>query len=389
MAKRAQPQHGTPPTDAGRAALAFVRAPARCDRARHVSRIERVLASAGVDVDSGQLCAGIRAAGAVTMNFHPDRLLADGRTVAEALLQEGVYRSQFDSGISNGGLTAFPGGDRDRREQALFGGAYQVPGVQASERPKYGGLNLMNFGNGACPRFGSCHLRLRKDALDRSTFFFGDSAFEPKEGGVIDAFEPVLAALLESVARTGAALGRPGVTVSELAARLQAVDDSGEGLFERSPSHALDDYIETQTHGPVSLQRDVEALVIDPSFRDTPTERALLATAERYGLSVEWHAALALAVAEVPIDEPDAAEPSRWRAFCAGGRAARLAARVVEGYDADARHLDAAAIGQAAASVVLHPDRWQEWGSAAEALTCLKDLWLILVVYGTPTTVGA
>jgi hypothetical protein len=46
---------------------------------------------------------------AVTVNFHPDRLLADGRTVAEHLAAEGVYRSQFETGISNGGLTAYPG----------------------------------------------------------------------------------------------------------------------------------------------------------------------------------------------------------------------------------------------------------------------------------------
>ena len=384
MAKRAEPQHGTPPTEANRAALAFVRASARRDRGRHVSRIERVLASAGIDADVGRLCAGVRAAGAVTMNFHPDRLLADGRSVAEAMLEEGVYRSQFESGISGGGLTAFPGGDRDRWEQALFGGAYQAPGVQASERPKYAGLNLMNFSNGACPRFGSCHLRLATDALERSTFFFGDSVFEPEEGGVIDAFEPVLAAMLESVARTGTALGRPGVTVAELAGRLLDVAATGGDLFAPSASHALDDYIEAQTHGPVSLRGDVEALVLDPSFRGTPTERTLLASADRYGFRVEWHPGSVLAVAGVPTEQPDSSEPSRWRAFCAGGRAARLAARVVESYAAEGRHLDAAAIGQAASSVVRHPDQWREWGAPPEALTCLKDLWLILVVYGSP-----
>ena len=41
----------------------------------------------------------------VTLNFHPDRLL-DGRTVLRRLADEGVYRSQFETGTSNGGLTA-------------------------------------------------------------------------------------------------------------------------------------------------------------------------------------------------------------------------------------------------------------------------------------------
>ncbi len=45
----------------------------------------------------------------VTVNFHPDRLLA-GATVLAWLAREGVYRSQFETGISNGGLTAHPGG---------------------------------------------------------------------------------------------------------------------------------------------------------------------------------------------------------------------------------------------------------------------------------------
>jgi Protein of unknown function (DUF3626) len=384
MASRGEWDGGSPPTAANRAALAFVRAAAQRDRARHVTRIERLLAAAGIDADIGQLGAGVRAAGRVTMNFHPDRLLADGRSVAEALHQEGVYRSQFESKVSSAGLTAFPGGQRDRWEDALFGGAYQAPGVQGCERPRYGGLNLMSFSNGACPRFGSCHLRLVRDALDRSTFFFGDSVFQPTEGGVIDAFEPVLAAMLESVARHGSALGRPGVTLSELVGRLLDVAHGRGALFAPSASHSLDDYIEAHAHGVVSLRRDVEALVIDPSFRATPTEEMLLATAERYGFPIEWHSGPALRPADVPTEAPAHDEPSRWRSFCADGRAARLAERVVDGYAADGRHVDAAAIGRAAASAVRQPLRWREWGTTAEALTCLKDLWLIVVVYGRP-----
>jgi hypothetical protein len=73
-------------------------------------------------ISDPELLAAVRDA-AVTLNFHPDRLLADGRRVDEALLEEGVYRSQFETRISGGGLTAYPGGDRDRWERDLFGGA--------------------------------------------------------------------------------------------------------------------------------------------------------------------------------------------------------------------------------------------------------------------------
>ena len=59
----------------------------------------------------------------VTLNFHPDRMVA-GATVLERLALEGVYRSQFETGTSNGGLTAHAGGARWRWEQRLFGHAY-------------------------------------------------------------------------------------------------------------------------------------------------------------------------------------------------------------------------------------------------------------------------
>ena len=122
---------------ANRRALAYARERAQRDRPR---------------ISDPDVLAAVREA-AVTLNFHPGRLLADGRTVAEALLEEGVYRSQFETRISGGGLTAYPGGDRDRWEHDLFGGAYH--GAPAAERPRYGGLNLLRHRNGACPGCGS------------------------------------------------------------------------------------------------------------------------------------------------------------------------------------------------------------------------------------------
>ncbi|GAA2491457.1 DUF3626 domain-containing protein [Terrabacter carboxydivorans] len=58
----------------------------------------------------------------VTLNFHPDRVGASA-TVLERLARDGVYRSQFETGTSNGGLTAHPGGARGRWEQRIFGHA--------------------------------------------------------------------------------------------------------------------------------------------------------------------------------------------------------------------------------------------------------------------------
>lgn len=60
---------------------------------------------------------------AITLQFHPD-WPHQGRKVIESMAADGYYRSQFTTGISNGGLTAFPGGDRWRWESRLFSGRY-------------------------------------------------------------------------------------------------------------------------------------------------------------------------------------------------------------------------------------------------------------------------
>ncbi|MFF5226686.1 DUF3626 domain-containing protein [Dactylosporangium sp. NPDC000521] len=199
----------------------------------------------------------------VTINFHPDRIDAGGRTVIEGLLADGRFRSQFETGISNGGLTAYPGGDRDRWEERMFGGAYQRPGVTPADRPKYGALDLRRHPAGAARRFGSAHLRLRPEVNARATFTLGDSFHEPREAGVFDALAPVLAGLADHVAAAG----------------------------------PLDDYVEAQIHGPVDLARDVAALVLDDSFAGRLPAAEKLAT--RHGIELEWRAGPRLSPDEI------------------------------------------------------------------------------------------
>lgn len=69
----------------------------------------------------------------VTLHFHPDRLVG-GVPILEPMARDGVYRSQFETGTSNGGLTAHPGGDRWRWESRIFGGTYDDG--PAAARPK-------------------------------------------------------------------------------------------------------------------------------------------------------------------------------------------------------------------------------------------------------------
>ncbi|MEV6693827.1 DUF3626 domain-containing protein [Micromonospora sp. NPDC051196] len=340
------------------------------DRPDALAIIGRLLAGTGVRDDPEQLVAALGREGRVTLNFHPDRLLADGRSVAQALATEGVYRSQFETGISNGGLTAYPGGDRDRWEQQLFGGAYQQPGVSPRDRPKYGGLNLLDHPDGAAPRFGSCHLRLRPEVLHRTTFCFGDSHLGPRDLGTVDVLEPVLVALLTATVHTGACLGRPGMDLVDFTAQLLRSREE-VAATPRAAGRALDDYIEAQVHGAVNLGRDVLELVADPSFRGTAVGAALVVAARRHGFRLRWHAGFTLPVDQVDADFRGPAMPP-------------LAARVHAEFARPGEPLTAALIGRAAASVVTHPARWADRGPISDTLQHLKQLWHVLVHFGAP-----
>ncbi|MFJ8582122.1 DUF3626 domain-containing protein [Micromonospora sp. NPDC093277] len=356
-------------TPAQAAALRHVRHMALRDRPVALATIAPHLAGSGTAYQAEQVVAAVAAYGRLTLNFHPDRLLRDGRTVAEALDQDGVYRSQFETGISNGGLTAFPGGDRDRWEATMFGGAYQRPGVLPAERPKYGGLNLLDHADGACPRFGSCHLRLRPEALGRATLSFGDSHTQPKDAGTLDVFEPVLAALLEATAGTGVSLGLAGMDTGTLLRTLLRHSERESTVAGR----ALDDYIEAQIHGEVNLARDVEALVVDPSFRGTDAGRILGGIARRHGFPLRWHAGF-----ELPVNGVDA----EFR----GPDIPPLAARVHAQFARPGEPVHAALVGRAAASVVREPGRWVDRGPVEVTLQHLKQLWHVLVRFGAPAS---
>jgi hypothetical protein len=335
-----------------------------------LARIAAVLAGTGADFEPAELIAHVQRHGRVTLNFHPDRIAGDGRNVVTGLLEDGRYRSQFETLISSGSRTAYAGGIRDQWEEQIFGRAYQAPGVTVAERPKYGGLNLLHHSDGASPRFGSCHLRLRPEVLLRCTFCFGDSHVGPSDIGTVDAFEPVFAALLQTAAETGNALGIAGMhTLSLVETLLRRQEVAVSATVD--PGRALDDYIEAQVHGDVDLASDVEAIVVDPSFRDTQTGAVLAQLTTRYDLALEWHAGFELTVDDVSADFRGPAIP-------------RLAARIHREFASSGSPIDAALIGLAAASLLTEPERWQDWGTPDETLQHLKQLWHVLVRFGTP-----
>ena len=252
----------------------------------------------------------------VTLHCHPDRLTRDGVPLLAALARDGVYRSQFETGTSNGGLTAYPGGDRWRWESRIFGGAYDD--APAALRPKYGALNFRRAPAGGAPRFGSAYFRLTGETLQRATFCYPDSYFEPAHFGV--------------------------------ASRMALI-----GLADADDRDALDTYVEAQVHGPVRLDRDVEALVLDPCFRGTAVE----ALARALPCAVEWHHGLRLGTDEL-----------RRHPGYRGDHIVALGLRLaVDGY------LDARLIGEAARART-HDEQ------------ALKRVWHYVARFGTPRAPG-
>ena len=194
------------------------------------------------------------------MHFHPGWGFGDG-TVLDAIATSGRYRSQWQTGTSNGGLTAYRGGDRWRWESELFEGRYDDS--PAEGRPVYGAWNRRDDMYGASPRFGSAYLRLRSEVNQRATFCWPDSVYHPYLVGGPERLEE-LCELADSC----------DVDPSNFAAA--AVD-----LPLDDP---LNDYVEAHVHGGLSVARDVEAIVLDPTDRDVHS-----ATIERLGCVVEEH----------------------------------------------------------------------------------------------------
>lgn len=332
--------------------------------------IGQLLARAGLEAGLfEEAVSHIQAHAQVVLHFHPDRLNARGESVAEALLKEGVYRNQFETGLSNGGLTAFRGGDRDKWEKRLFGGAYQKAHVEAADRPKYGALDLMGYSDGAAPRFGCCYFRLSTEVSKRCSFTDKDSYFQPDVFGTIEHFTNIMASLLAAVEKEGEVLGQKGLTVAALLRRFSTISNQRVNYGTRY-GRTLDDYVEAQVHGPIALQLDVERLVAEPSFEGTKTGDTLKALCAKYDIELDWHGGFQMHALDVP---------SAFR----GPKIPLLAQRI-----AGNGIVTAATIGEAAVSLAQEPEQWHDWGTYRETLQHIKQLWHVLAYVGEPLVIG-
>ncbi|KAK4450560.1 hypothetical protein QBC34DRAFT_493806 [Podospora aff. communis PSN243] len=284
------------------------------------------------------LLSAIRRTARVALHFHPDRPVtssSESTSVTSSLLTSGIYKSQFQTGISNGGLTARPGGARDEWERNLFGGAYHsdgwedLDGAWRALRPKYGALDILGVASdGPAPRFGSCYFVLKADVLERCTFTFGDgSAENTKWKGTMGQLDGILAGMLEDAFVRESAMG---------------------------------------VHGEVRLGRDVEALVADPSFRGGEVGGEMEALAGKFGFPLRWHVGSEIRAAEVPDDFRGPTVPS-------------LAERVAKGGVVTVKD-----VGDAVRELVRDPEAWKDRGEQGHVMQEMKWLWHVLVRYGRP-----
>ena len=299
-------------------------------------------------------------AGRATLNFHPDRLSRSGRTVAAGLAADGAYRSQWITGISAGSRSAIRGGERHRFERDFFAGAYGDVHPSAGEHPVYGSFDLLFDDHGGSPRFGSSFVVVGPHLRERATICLGDSHARPRDVGTFAEPSSILAGLAEQASRhelLDRGLG-PDVLLRALAGTYR----SGRA------SRDLDGYVEIQVHGGVSLADDVEAIVLDPSFRGSAVERDVTTAAQRYGFELAWHRGSELHADDVPADFRGPTMPLLAR---------RVARR--DGF------VDARAIGVAAAREKFEEPN--ELGDPpASTLQQLKYLWHTLLAHGSDAT---
>ena len=301
----------------------------------------------------------------VGIQFHPDRPDSSLKTTIENLFEQGIYKSQFETLISSGGVSAFKGGDRDKWEKDLFGGAYNSIFTKLNERPKYGSLDLLQFPDGPSPRFGSCYFLLKPNVSHRCTFTYLDSHQKPKERGTLEVFDLIMNGLLRDTFHYNNTLGQQNISVKQLLNHLSnEIGKPIEDMSKKEPKRTLNNYIEAQIHGIILLSNDVEIMVADPSFMETDIGDKIMKTCKKYSIKLLWHMGFALKLNEVPED-------------FRGNEMPKLAAFITKNDFIDTHHL-----GLAVMDLHFNPKKWETWGSQKDIIQKIKLLWHVLVKYG-------
>lgn len=332
-----------------------------------LSTIKHILRMCNVsESDNNTANKNLKLHSKIALHFHPDRPVRDNLTVVESLLKSGKYKSQFETKISNGDVSAYPGGDRDHWEKEIYGGSYHKSDFMGDERPKYGALSVFDFPDGPAPRFGSCYFLLKSNVLNRATFTYLDSHLLPQERGTIKEFDHIYSELLTEIFTRNFVLGLSDLTVPKFVSYLKNdIEHSMKDYSKKIPKRNLNYYIETQVHGDINLNEDIEALVADPSFKETEIGDKLIELSNHYNFSLHWHKGFKLLLTDVPLDFRGPTMPS-------------LAKRVAN----EKEFITTNMIGDAVRNLKENPEQWEDRGEFKEVLQELKLLWHVLVTFG-------
>lgn len=165
----------------------------------------------------------------------------------EALAADGVYRSQFETLTSNGGLTAYPGGERWMWKTLFLAGRMSMPAQTCARNM---GRLITGTESLAAHRALGHHIFECAEACWSEPHSVTRIAFEPSHFGTAEKCQLI-----------------------RLAER------------ERTTTDILDNYIEAHIHGIINIENDVEALVLDSCYKGTEIETL----AHRLACPVEWH----------------------------------------------------------------------------------------------------
>lgn len=300
----------------------------------------------------------------ITVNFHPDRLSNNGKPIIENLLADGKYLGQFQTGTSNGGKTAYIGGERFLWEQRLFSNAYPADTLS---RPKYGALNVLSYLDGASARFGSCYFVLKQNVMRQCTFAYGDSSTNPETLCTAQSFWGILYALLSDVINNCKLLNIENCPLDKAIQML-----SSNKRISQVMGRNLDYCIETHIHGEVLLGEDIEALYLDGSFKDTEIHSLSEKLSRKYQISLCW-----IPIRQIQIDSID----DSFR----GPMIKPLAEKIDLRFGGGAGVINAKLIGKGSCESILRPDIWSDIGNDFELFQYFKQLWHTTAYYGYPS----
>lgn len=176
--------------------------------------------------------------------------------ITNFLIKDEFYRNQFETKSSNGYLCQ---DTRTRWEDRMFNSIYHdSPGF---DRVKYGVLNIYNnpIGVSSAICYGEENIVLKNVRL-RTSFASCDSGEDRAVIASCEYYCHVLYTFPES----------------ELLTTIKVANNVSDDphFHDDESSCQINDYKEIQIHGPISLDTDVEALIVDPNTPSLPELKA-------------------------------------------------------------------------------------------------------------------